>query len=228
MKALNRLPAWMPSAGKYLTVFLCTGFFNSAFASQNLLSIQREWAQIEYGQLDDDGKIKALEKLENEATGLVEASSDSEKAGFLIWRGIIRSTEAGIDGGIGALSLVKDARSDLQTSLKIDNTALQGSALTSLGALYYQVPGWPLAFGDDNKARTYLEQAVKVNPNGIDSNYFYGDFLASQGENHKAIDVLKTALKAPARPDRPLADRGRRQEIQKLIEKLIEKLEPSL
>jgi len=45
-----------------------------------------------------------------------------------------------------------------------------------LGTLYDKVPSWPIAFGNDNTAKTMLETALKINPNGIANNYFYGKF----------------------------------------------------
>ena len=56
---------------------------------------------------------------------------------------------------------------------KIDSNALNGSIYTSLGSLYYKVPGWPIGFGDNSKALIYLKKALQINPNGIDANYFY-------------------------------------------------------
>ena len=97
--------------------------------------------------------------------------------------------------------------------MAIDELAMQGSAYTSLGALYYQVPGWPIAFGNDKKARKFLEKAVSLNPDGIDSNYFYGDFLLQQKEYVAAKIAFEKALAAPDRPGRALADSGRREEI---------------
>jgi predicted Zn-dependent peptidase len=98
--------------------------------------------------------------------------------------------------------------------------ALSGSAYTSLGSLYYQVPGWPLGFGDDAKARELLDTALALNPDGIDPNYFLGDYLYRQRDYDGARKALEHALKAPARPDRPLADEGRRAEIKDLLAKL--------
>jgi Tfp pilus assembly protein PilF len=112
---------------------------------------------------------------------------------------------------------VKAARRSLEKAIAIDPMALDGGAYTSLGALYYQVPGWPVAFGDDRKARELLEQALKINPNGIDSNYFYGDFLAREKEYAAARAALEKALRAPDRPARALADAGRRDEITTLL-----------
>lgn len=59
-----------------------------------------------------------------------------------------------------------------------------------------------------------------ISPSGIDANFFYGEFLIDRGEHRRARQVLTRALHAPARPGRPLADRGRRQEIVAALERL--------
>lgn len=116
----------------------------------DLAGIQARWAEIQY-QLPADKKEKAFEDLASQAQTLVDTYPD--RAEPLIWQGIVLSTYAGAKGGLGALGLVKDARKSLEKALEIDPAALDGSAYTSLGSLYYQVPGWPLGFGDDDKAR---------------------------------------------------------------------------
>lgn len=179
--------------------------------------LQQRWAEIHY-QLPDDAQAKAFETLEHEADGYL--TRYPEAAELHIWAGIVRSTEAGATSGLGALSLVKSARDDLETALDLDPAALEGSAYVSLGALYYQVPGWPLAFGDDDKAEWHLRQALKFNPDGIDSLYFWGDYLHQQGRDAEARQALERALEAPPRPGRELADRGRREEIQALLDRL--------
>ena len=70
------------------------------------------------------------------------------------------------------------------------------------------------------KAETFLKKALKINPNGIDPNYFYGDFLYRKGHYSQALSVLEKAMHAPDRPNRPLADQGRRKEIQAVIAKI--------
>ena len=130
------------------------------------------------------------------------------------------STYAGAKGGLGALGLVKQARASLEAALDIDPEALDGSAYTSLGSLYYQVPGWPLGFGDDGKARKYLQKSLAINPDGIDANYFFGDFLLDQGEPQRARIYLEKVLAAPDRPGRAVADQGRRAEAQARLNNL--------
>jgi Tfp pilus assembly protein PilF len=59
------------------------------------------------------------------------------------------------------------------------------------GALYYQVPGWPIGFGDKDKANELLKKALALNPDGIDPNYFYGDFLLKEKKRLKGNAISK-------------------------------------
>jgi tetratricopeptide (TPR) repeat protein len=142
-----------------------------------------------------------------------------------IWSGIVTSSWAGAQGGLGALSKVKDAKADLEKALTLDPKALQGSAYTSLGALYDRVPGWPIGFGDSDKAEQFLKLALQMNPNGIDSLYFWGDHLYRQKRYSEARTTLQKALQASPRPGRETADAGRRKEIEALLVDVNKKLD---
>jgi tetratricopeptide (TPR) repeat protein len=203
---------------KRLILLMVTSVFaftlSAAESSSELLMIQKTWAKTNY-QLQDDEQEEQFEAL------LVSIDEQinlhPEQAEFWVWKGIIQSSFAGAKGGLGALSLAKKARKSLQKALALDDAALQGSAYTSLGTLYHKVPGWPLGFGDDDEAKLLLEKALKLNPDGIDPNYFYGEYLYDNKEYKGAMKHLETALNAPQRVDRPLADSGRRTEIESLL-----------
>ncbi len=151
-------------------------------------------------------------------------SLDPKAAELHVWNGIVLSTWAGAKGGLGALDLVKQAKAEFERAIEIDPRALDGSAYTSLGSLYYQVPGWPIGFGDDAKAEALLKKALTLNPDGIDPNYFYGDFLQRQKRYAEARVALERALAAPDRPGRATADAGRRAETRQLLERVREKI----
>jgi tetratricopeptide (TPR) repeat protein len=186
-----------------------------------LHQLQTRWAEINY-QTPEKQREEAFAKLVTQADAAL--ASEPKAPELLIWRGIILSTEAGAKGGLGALSLVKEAKTNLEQALAIDPQALGGSAYTSLGSLYYQVPGWPIGFGDDEQAEKMLKQALAINPNGIDPNYFYGDFLQRQKRFEEARAALEKALAAKDRPGRELADKGRRAEAQALLQQVERKL----
>ena len=184
--------------------------------AENLQLLQTRWAEINY-QAPAAEKEKEFAKLSAQAATMVRQDPAAE---LLIWQGIILSTYAGAKGGLGALDLVKEAKDSLEQAIKVDPAALDGSAYTSLGALYYQVPGWPVGFGDDEEAEVLLKKALVMNPDGIDPNYFYGDYLAREKRYAEARVVLEKALAAPDRPGRELADSGRRAEVKALLAKV--------
>ncbi|MFC1747458.1 tetratricopeptide repeat protein [Pseudomonadota bacterium] len=202
--------------------FITLAFSTSSFAiSDAAKQLQRQWDIAKY-QTTDKKREEAFEKLAKQAKEAEQKSPDN--AEVLVWEAIILSTYAGEKGGFGALGLVKEAKSLLEKAEQIDANVLNGSAYTSLGTLYYQVPGWPVGFGSDKKAEKYLLKGLQIAPNDIDANYFYGDFLIEEGKYQKAITVLEKALAAPARPDRKVADQGREEEVKALLAKAKRKL----
>mgnify|MGYP003508836092 FL=1 len=189
--------------------------------AENLKLLQTRWAEINY-QVPAAEKETDFAKLSAQAAPLRRRDPAAE---LLIWQGIILSTYAGAKGGLGALDLVKQAKGSLEQAIKVDPAALDGSAYTSLGALYYQVPGWPVGFGDDEQAEVLLKKALTMNPDGIDPNYFYGDYLAREKRYSEARVVLEKALVAPDRPGREVADSGRRAEVKALLAKVQSELD---
>jgi tetratricopeptide (TPR) repeat protein len=122
------------------------------------------------------------------------------------------------------MSLANEAREALSAAETLDPKALDGSVYTSLGTLYAKVPGGLIGFGDKDLARQYLEKAVRTNPDGIDPNYFYAEFLFDQEEYAAAREALLKAQNAPPRASRPLADAGRQKEISALLRQVDAKI----
>lgn len=178
--------------------------------------IQDRWAEIKYRQ-PEDRQADLYRELAVQARQIAKANPNLAAA--LIWEAIVVSSEAGVRGGLGGLSLAKEARALLEESLKLDEKSLNGSAYTSLATLYAKVPRWPLGFGDKEKAEALFRKSLAVNPDGIDPNFFYGEYLIDQDRVAEGRRYLEKALVAPARPGRELADQGRRQEARALLAK---------
>jgi tetratricopeptide (TPR) repeat protein len=197
-----------------LAAFMAMPLAAFAGLDEDISALQTEWARIKYQRpaTEHEKAFAELTKTADAVRGKYAGRAEPQ-----IWYGIVAASYAGARGGLGALSLAKDAKKALEQALEIDPKALDGSAYTSLGSLYYQVPGWPIGFGNDDKAREMLDKALALNPDGIDPNYFIGDFLYRKGDHAAARQALDKALKAPARPGRALADEGRRKEIESLL-----------
>jgi Tfp pilus assembly protein PilF len=65
-----------------------------------------------------------------------------------------------------------------------------------------------------------LETALKINPNGIASNYFYGKFLLGHDDKQAAAHYFNLALAAPIRPNQPYADEQMKLKVQHALNKL--------
>ena len=181
--------------------------------------IQSRWAQLYYLSEYKNKNYRELQELAKNANRLSSTFPDSAEA--LTWDGIVLSTLAEKKGGVGALSLVREARLKLEAAEKIDPTVLHGSIFASLATLYSKVPGWPLSFGSDKKARYYFKKALAANPDGLDINYFYAEYLADNDKDILALEYVEKALNAPVLISRPVADKGRRQQAMKLRKMLI-------
>ena len=179
--------------------------------------LQRDWEVIRY-QTPATERQKRFEELATKAHKVSESYPDRSEP--LIWEGIVVSSWAGEKGGLGALGLVKQAKATYEQAIRIDGSALDGSAYNSLAVLYYKVPGWPLGFGDKDKAGELLQKALAINPQGIDPNYFYAEYLVEIGRPDEAVGYLERALSAPARPGRQIAAAGRRAEAAELLARI--------
>lgn len=185
-----------------------------------IVELQHDWEVINY-QVPAAERERRFEALAGKAHRLSE--TNPQRAEPMIWEGIIVSSWAGAKGGLGALGLAKRAKSLYEAAIAMDGNVLEGSAYNSLGVLYYKVPGWPVGFGNKEKAREMLQRALALNPRGIDPNFFYADFLVETGQQGEAIGYLERALVAPMRPGRSIADAGRREEARQLMDKTREK-----
>lgn len=179
--------------------------------------LQHDWEVIKY-QTPNAEREKRFEALAEKAHQVSERYSGRSEA--LIWEGIVTASWAGEKGGLGALGLAKKAKALYESALKIDASALDGSAYTRLAVLYYKVPGWPVSFGDKDKARELLQKGLSLNPKGIDPNFFYGELLAETDHRDEALSYLERALQAPPRPGLQISDAGRRDEVRALMAKI--------
>ena len=181
--------------------------------------IQFEWARLYYMEEFLNVNYRELQALVEKANQV--AAEHPQSAEALVWDAIVLSTFAEKKGGLGALSLVKEARLRLEQAEAIEPTVLGGSVYASLGSLYSKVPGWPIGFGSDEKAEKYFKKALAINPEGLDINYFFAEYLTDNGEEQLALEYVDRALRAPRMEERPVADKGRREQAMKLREFLL-------
>ena len=190
-------------------------------ADERVTALQTTWANIKY-RTPEKQQAAEFSQLMGQAQAATAAYPQS--APVWVWSGIIRASYAGAKGGLDALSAVKAAKSDLEQAIAIDGSVLDGAAYTSLGSLYYQVPSWPIGFGSDKKAESFLRKGLEFGAQDVDANYFYADYLFHKKSYAQALEYLQRAEQAPADPRRPIASEGRLGEIKRLQAKIRQKM----
>lgn len=180
-------------------------------------AINDGWAHVAYEMNGSSHQAQALARLDQQAAAVVARYPGQAEP--LLWEGIVVSEEANRANIFHQLGLAYRARDLIARAYAINPRVADGGAAMSLGVLYFKVPGSPIGFGDTTRARQLLQQALALDPNGMDANYFWGDFLYSQGDNGGARAALEKALRAPHDPSRPVWDAGRRREVQALLAK---------
>lgn len=182
--------------------------------------LSTEWAVTTY-QTPETEQSRLLYELTKKAKQAVRQNPDD--AELLTWAAIISASYAGSRGGLGALKIATKAKTQLERAMEIDPEALNGGARTSLGALYYQVPGWPIGFGNSKKAEQLLGESAEKHPHNINALYFYADFLLEQKRFNEAKNLFEKAAKIAPDEQAILSHQGRLSQIQEKLA-LLEKI----
>jgi len=191
----------------------------AATPEQVVRSIRDRWMEIRYA-IPEKWRAPEYQALALQAHELAERNPYLAEP--LVWEGIVLAAEAEVEDRLEAYLLARKARVSFEESLKLDETALGGLAYVGLARLHARRLLWPFGFGSKNAARAekYFKKALAINPQGVDPNYFYGEYLYSLYHLNEARDHLERALRAPSRPGTELAGGSRREEIQALLAKI--------
>ncbi len=191
---------------RYLPVilfFLCLRTASADYVADKAEYIEAEWSRIHF-ELPRAEQAAAYAPLLALANNL--AARYPSRVEALYWQAMIKINLAEFENKIAALELIHAARDLFKTVITLDPNYKKGASYVVLGVLYHRVPGWPIAFGDPDEAANLLKKALKINPLGIDANYYYGDFLLSKNEFEQAQAHFNTVLTAPLDPGRDLAN----------------------
>jgi tetratricopeptide (TPR) repeat protein len=178
--------------------------------TSSVQAIESEWASIYY-KLPKSQQEAAYDTLLAKAELLAVQFPNTAEP--LFWQALVIATHAELQDGFTALKAINKSRDLLLEAIKINPQTANGSAYVTLGTLYYMVPSWPIAFGDTEKAEKMFLAALKINPNSIDANYFYGDFLLAKNKTAQAQSYFEKALSAPSRKDQAFADNKLKDEV---------------
>jgi tetratricopeptide (TPR) repeat protein len=204
-----------------LGALLCLcGLALAGSPEETLGALRERWSEVKYGLPAEKERADQYHAFALQAREVAEANPYLAEP--LVREGMALAAEAQARGGIRAYWLAQKARESLEESLKLDEGALHASAYTTLATLHARGLLWPFNVGKKNalRAEKYFRRALALDPQGIDPNFLYGEYLLGLYRLPEARGHLERALKAPLRPGEERADGARREEIQALLAKI--------
>lgn len=205
-----------------LALSVCVHATENSPLKSELLRLAHDWEHVKLQVSDRDEQERQMASLAQRAGQIAKQYENVPDP--IVWIGIITSEQASMANENGspikALELAKRARDILEEVEKTNPETMDAGAPTTLGVLYDRVPGFPIGFGDKARARYYLQEAIRSAPNGLDANFFYGDFLYRHGEQSEAVRILERALTLPELSNRPIWDRSLREAIRHILSEM--------
>lgn len=186
-----------------LLLLLGCSVANADTIKDELNHIELQWAKTYYQQPKNKQPVVYLELL-NKLQQL--HNSQPNNAEVLYWQGLIKASNAEHQNPVAALEAIHEVRDLLTKAVAMQPNVMNGAAYVVLGTLYDKAPQWPIAFGDEQKAKEMLETALKIHPDGVESNYFYGEFLLDHDQEQAASEYFKKALSAQVREEQPFPE----------------------
>ncbi|MEE9413053.1 MAG: hypothetical protein V3V22_08380 [Methylococcales bacterium] len=180
--------------------------------------LEKNWAKVRY-QTSKEQRMEAFESM------LISLKQAPEQclvtAEYLIIKAMIRGSMIKLNSSsFSTLKKIDKIKKILGQALNKNPAAIGGLGWTLLGLLYDKSPGWPLSIGDNNKAEDAYKKGLEINPDGIDANFYYGDFLRRRDLPLQAKRYLLKAKQAKQRTGHEIAYQGRLKDVERSLGKL--------
>ncbi len=198
---------------------LSPAFAIAATLDQELAALARESDTAKFDTPDGDQRAKAFVAVQLHAAILDKQYPRSAEP--LVWQAWALIDQSMVLRDFSSLGLLKQARQKLEAALAIDPN--HAGANSTLGSLYFNVPKWPLSFGDRKKGRAYLLKSLAIDPTSGWQNLDYAKCLFKDEDYSGAVKYATITLQSPMRAGSK-RDASLHAEAEALIVKAKEKL----
>ena len=132
------------------------------------------------------------------AAGIKATELDPKACEGHFWLGINYALLAENSGKMKALGLIDDVKTEINASMKIDESCECGGPQRVLGKLYAKIP-W-FKGGSKSKSIESLKRSIELCPNDTQSRIFLAEVYADQGKRSLALEQLNLVVKQEPDP----------------------------
>ena len=115
----------------------------------------------------------------------------------LFWKAVAMGKMAEGSGIVNALRMLRPMEKNLLSVIALDEKYENAGAHRALGRMYHKLPGFPLSFGDNQKALKHLKRAHDLFPSDVITRAFYAELLYDVGRIEEARKHADFVLATP-------------------------------
>ena len=156
--------------------------------------LQSQWTIIKQMEPSHNKQSK-LNNLTMTASQMV--LNNPGNPNYLHWEAQVYLLQIENSNKFKSISYAKHARNSLLEAIKLSQGKLKGNIYSTLGYLYLVSPKLSLSLKSKSKEQYYLLKGLQLNPDGLQSNYYYALYLLNKGHGSEiAQEYLIKALNA--------------------------------
>ena len=115
----------------------------------------------------------------------------------LFWKSAAMGKIAEDSGVFNALRMLRPMESMLLRVVELDERYENAGAHRALGRMYHKLPGFPISFGNNDKALMHLKRAHELFPQDVITHVFYAELLYDTGKKQEARHHAEFVLAMP-------------------------------
>ncbi|MDR4517677.1 MAG: TRAP transporter TatT component family protein [Nitrosomonas sp.] len=122
----------------------------------------------------------------------------------LYWKAVAMGKSSEESGIVNALRMTRPMEQLFLRVIELDEHYDNAGAHKALGRMYYKLPGFPISFGNKEKALFHLKRAHTLFPNDIITRAFYAEVLLDMGRVQEARKHAEFILGFPVEVENSL------------------------
>ena len=122
---------------------------------------------------------------------------NANEVGALYWKAVAIGKLSEESGILNALRMTRPMEQLFLRVIALDENFDSAGAHKALGRMYYKLPGFPISFGNKEKALFHLKRAHTLFPNDIITRAFYAEVLLDMGRVQEAREHAIFILAIP-------------------------------
>ncbi len=124
-------------------------------------------------------------------------ASNADEVAALYWKAVAMGKLSEEMGILNSLRMTRPMEKLFLRVIALDEHYDDAGGHKALGRMYFRLPGFPISFGNKEKALFHLKRALELYPHDIIARAFYAEALYDMGKKQEAIQLAEAVVATP-------------------------------